>query len=73
MSNQNSKLLIEVYHGLPYNCWQETNQKGGLRLPSNPFENFRITKGNFMIQVITERSGETNITIKLPADISFTI
>ncbi len=66
-------MKIEIWYGLPYNRWEILGIIGGLNLPRNPFENFRITKGDFCFQLLTLQSGEVDIKIKLPYQIEISL
>jgi len=66
-------MIVEIYHGLPYNKWEVFGEAGGLKLPPNPFKNFRISKGGFMFQLITNYDDSVEIKITLPYNINITI
>lgn len=64
---------IQVFRGLPFNKWVSWEEFAASGSKSNPFQNFRITKGSFSIQILTEATGELSIEIKLPNSITLSV
>lgn len=66
-------MIVEIWVGLPYNSWYFPENLPYHMPPGLLFKNFRIRKGNFFLQIITESSGETRVMCNLPYGVEFSI